>query len=259
MYFMDITRILHLSTFAGEIMLQSGAEIYRVEETVYRICVSYGLKEVDVFATPTGIIISATDENNNTISKVKRIKSRTVDLDKVSRVNNLSRDICTKNLSLALVQASLENINKSEKYSKKTTFIASSTVAGFFTLVYGGNSRDFIVSLFIGPVIQFFSILLSKIQTNSFFINALGGAIASFIALLGTSIGVGHSTDHIVIGSVMLLVPGLIITNAIRDTIEGDLITGLTRASEAFLIAIAIALGSGVVFSLWLYLGGTYQ
>jgi uncharacterized membrane protein YjjP (DUF1212 family) len=240
-------------------MLQSGAEIYRVEETVYRICVSYGLKEADVFATPTGIIISATDENGNTISKVKRIKTRTVDLDKISRVNNLSREICTKNLSIELVQASLENINNSKKYSKNTTFIASSMVAGFFTLVYGGSSRDFIVSLFIGPIIQFFSIILSKIQANSFFINALGGAIASFVALLGTSIGIGDSTDNIVIGSVMLLVPGLIITNAIRDTIEGDLITGLSRASEAFLIAIAIALGSGVVFSLWLYIGGTYK
>lgn len=256
---MDITKILHLSTLAGEIMLQSGAEIYRVEETVYRICVSYGLKEADVFATPTGIILSATDENNNTISKVKRIKSRTVDLDKISRVNNLSRDICTKNLSLELVQTSLENINKSEKYNKITTFIASSIVAGFFTLVFKGNYRDFIVSLFIGPVIQFFSMFLSKIQINSFFINAVGGAIASFIALLGTSIGIGDSTDNIVIGSIMLLVPGLVITNAIRDTIDGDLITGLARASEAFLIAIAIALGSGVVFSLWLYLGGTYK
>lgn len=256
---MDITRILHLSTFAGGIMLQSGAEIYRIEETVYRICTSYGLKEVDVFATPTGIIISAMDENNNTISKVKRIKYRTVDLDKVSRVNNLSRDICTKNLSLELVQTLLEDINKSEKYSKGIILLASSMVAGFFTLVYGGNSRDFIVSFFIGPIIQSFSMFLSKIQANSFFVNALGGAIASFIALLGTSIGIGYSTDHIVIGSIMLLVPGLIITNAIRDTIEGDLITGLSRASEAFLIAIAIALGSGVVFSLWLYLGGTYQ
>lgn len=256
---MDITRILHLSTFAGGIMLQSGAEIYRIEETVYRICTSYGLKEVDVFATPTGIIISAMDENNNTISKVKRIKYRTVDLDKVSRVNNLSRDICTKNLSLELVQTLLEDINKSEKYSKRITLLASSMVAGFFTLVYGGNGRDFIVSFFIGPIIQSFSMFLSKIQANSFFVNALGGAIASFIALLGTFIGIGYSTDHIVIGSIMLLVPGLIITNAIRDTIEGDLITGLSRASEAFLIAIAIALGSGVVFSLWLYLGGTYQ
>lgn len=256
---MDITKILHLSTFAGEIMLQSGAEIYRVEETVYRICVSYGLKEADVFATPTGIILSATDGNNNTISKVKRIKSRTVDLDKISRVNSLSRDICTKNLSLELVQISLENINKSEKYNKTTIFIASSIVAGFFTLVFKGNYRDFMVSLFIGPIIQFFSMLLSKIQINSFFINAVGGAIASFLALLGTSMGIGNSTDNIVIGSIMLLVPGLVITNAIRDTIDGDLITGLARASEAFLIAIAIALGSGVVFSLWLYLGGTYK
>ncbi|KAJ52771.1 uncharacterized membrane protein YjjP (DUF1212 family) [Clostridium tetanomorphum] len=255
---MDTNRILHISAFAGEIMLKSGAETYRVEETVTRICSSYGIKNSDSFATPTGIIISVTDTNGNTISKVIRITYRTIDLDKISKVNDLSRRICSEDLTLDFVDKALNDINTNmNKYSNKTLIIASSIAAGFFTLLFGGNFNDFFVSLFIGFVIQILSIILSKIETNTFFINAIGGATASFIALLSTSIGFGDNTDKIVIGSLMLLVPGLVITNAIRDSVAGDLVAGTSRAAEAFLIAIAIAVGSGIVFSLWIkYFGG---
>lgn len=254
---MDINRILYIAAFAGEIMLQSGAETYRVEETMARICTSYNITDADSFVTPTGIIISVTDDFGNNIAKVMRITRRTVDLDKVSQVNDLSRRICSENLSLDFVEKTLTEILNNNKYSNKTLIIASSIAAGFFTLLYGGNFRDFFVSLFIGALIEFLSIILNRIGTNTFFVNAIGGAAASFIALLSTSLGIGNNIDKIVIGSLMLLVPGLVITNAIRDTIAGDLVAGTSRAAEAFLIAIAIAVGSGIIFTLWIkYFGG---
>lgn len=256
---MDTNRILYIAAFAGEIMLQSGAETYRVEETILRICISYGLKNADSFVIPTGIIISVTDTHGNIISKVIRVNMRTVDLDKISQVNDLSRRICTENLTLDFVEKSLNHILNDNKYSNKTLIIASSIASGFFTLLFGGNFNDFFVSLFIGATIKFLSIILSKIETNTFFINAIGGAISSFIALLSTSLGIGNNTDKIVIGSLMLLVPGLAITNAIRDTIAGDLVAGSARATEAFLVAIAIAVGSGIIFALWIkYFGGSF-
>ncbi|PRR78139.1 Inner membrane protein YjjP [Clostridium liquoris] len=256
---MDTSRILYIAAFAGEIMLQSGGETYRVEETISRICASYGVKDADSFVTPTGIIISVTDVKGTTISKVIRVKHRTVDLDKISEVNDLSRRICAENLSLDFVEKALDDILNNTKYSNRTLIFASSIAAGFFTLLFGGNYKDFFVSLFIGAVIEVLSIALSRIETNAFFINAIGGATASFIALLSTSLGIGNNTDKIVIGSLMLLVPGLAITNAIRDSIAGDLVAGTSRTAEAFLTAIAIAVGSGIVFTLWIkYFGGAF-
>lgn len=254
---MDYNRILHLATFAGEIMLQSGAEIYRVEETIGRICLSYGVQSAHSFVTPTGIIMSITDNKDIVLTKVVRINQRTVDLDKIARINDLSRKMSIENIDFDCAEDMLREIKNSENYSDRILIISSSIVAGFFTLLFGGTFKDFLVSLFIGFIIKWISIKLQKIDTNAFFINVIGGATSSFIALLSTKLGLGDNTDKIVIGSLMLLVPGLAITNAIRDTLAGDLLAGNSRASEAFLIAVAIAVGSGLVFTIWInFFGG---
>ncbi|WP_315119931.1 threonine/serine exporter family protein [uncultured Clostridium sp.] len=254
---MDYNRVLHLATYAGEIMLQSGAEIYRVEETLTRICTSYEIQSAQSFVTPTGIIMSVTDNKDYVMTKIVRINRRTVDLDKIARINDLSRRISSEKLDLDYVEGVLEEIKHSARYNNKTLIFSSSMAAGFFTLVFGGTLKDFFVSLFIGFVIECIRIIIDRIDTNSFFINAIGGATSSLIALLSTTLGLANNTDKIVIGSLMLLVPGLAITNAIRDTLAGDLLAGTSRASEAFLIAVAIAVGSGLIFTIWIkFFGG---
>ncbi|ERI90351.1 hypothetical protein HMPREF1982_03954 [Clostridiales bacterium oral taxon 876 str. F0540] len=254
---MHNNKVIHLAAYAGKIILENGGETYRVEETIIRICDAYGLKDAESYVTPTGIMISAVDTTGNTISLIKRIKSRTVNLEKISYVNDLSRSIKQNNLSIDIVKDELNKIDNLSRYGLKTTLFFSSVSAGFFTLLFGGNVYDFIISFFIGMIIKYISIKLSRININEFFINVLGGAIAALIALIAVEFNLASNVDKIIIGSIMLLVPGLAITNAIRDTIAGDLVSGISRALEAFLIAVAIAVGSGIVLKLWVnYFGG---
>lgn len=253
----DINKVVHLSAEAGKIILENGGETYRVEDTIIRICSAYGLFDAESFVTPTGIIISATDINGQTISLVKRIKYRTVDLEKISKVNDLSRNIKIHELSIQKVQEELKKIRSLPRYKISTTLFFSGIVASFFTLLFGGNIYDFISSFCAGILIKYISIKLSSIYINEFFINVLGGALAAFMALLTVRFGLATNIDKITIGSIMLLVPGLAITNAIRDTIAGDLVAAVSRALEAFLIAVAIAVGSGIVLKFWYnFLGG---
>ncbi|MCM0648788.1 threonine/serine exporter family protein [Clostridium swellfunianum] len=254
---MNINSIIHLAADAGKIILESGGETYRVEETIIRICNAYGLTHAESFVTPTGIIISASDINGQIISLVKRIKIRTVDLEKISKVNDLSRNIRAKKLTVEYVKDELEKISKEPRYNMKITLFFSAVAASFFTLLFGGNIYDFIISFFIGIIIKSISIFLSEIEINEFFINVLGGAIAALLALIAVNFQLAFNMDKIIIGSIMLLVPGLAITNAIRDTIAGDLVAGISRALEAFLVAVAIAVGSGVTLKLWFnFFGG---
>lgn len=255
---MNINKVIQLSAEAGKIILESGGETYRVEETMIRICSAYGLLSAESFVTPTVIMISAEDKDGQIISVVKRIRSHSVDLEKISRVNDLSRNIKSKNLSVDFLQQEIKNISQLPRYSTKTTFFSSALAASSFTLLFGGNFYDFIVSFFIGIVIKFLSTVLSNININEFFINVLGGAVASILALLSVKLHIACNVDKIIIGSIMLLVPGLAITNAIRDTIAGDLLAGISRVAEAFLVAVAIAVGSGFVLKLWFnFFGGT--
>lgn len=254
---MDIDKILHLAGEAGKIILENGGETYRVEETILRICNAFGITEAESFVTPTGIMISVTYKYGQTISLVKRIKSRTVNLEKISKVNDLSRSIKDKGLTSEDVKERLKKINATKRYKDSTIILSACLVASFFTLLFGGSFHDFIVSFFIGGIIKYISLILGKVELNEFFINVLGGAIAAFLALTSVNFNLANQVDKVIIGSIMLLVPGLAITNAIRDTIAGDLLAGISRAVEAFLIAVAIAVGTGMVLRLWIiYIGG---
>lgn len=254
---MDINKILHLAADAGKIILENGGETYRVEETITRICKAYSLYEAESFVTTTGIMLSVTDAYGNTTSLVKRINNRKVDLEKISRVNDLSRNIKARGLTADDVKDELNRIQNIKKYSNRTIIFFSALGAAFFTLLFGGDIYDFIISFITGGLIKSLSISLGNVKVNDFFINIIGGAIAALIALVSVNLNLASHVDTIIIGSIMLLVPGLAITNAIRDTIAGDLLAGISRAVEAFLIAVAIAIGSGIVLRFWfIYSGG---
>lgn len=253
---MDVNKLLHLSTYAGVLMLQSGAEIHRVEETICRICQSYEIKEANSFVTPTGIMVSIS-YNDQTYSIVKRVHVRGVDLHKIEQINDLSRRIEASKPPLVLIDKELNKINNTKRYSMPTTIFFSGLAAGFFSILFGGNFRDLIASFFIGIFIQCLASIFSKMSLNDFFINTICAGTCAAFAILFLNLGFITSIDETIIGSIMLLVPGLAITNAIRDTIAGDYLGGITKGSEAFLVAIAIAVGTGGVISFWLkFLGG---
>lgn len=249
---MDINKILHVATYAGQIILESGGEVYRVEETIIRICKAYGVYFAESFVTPTGIMVSVCDENHYTTTLIKRVKSRTVDLQKVHLVNELSRNVYTKNYTLDEVDQELKKIEHTPRYSFAITVLFSALGAAGFTVLFGGKVTDCLASFIVGIIIKLFTTKAAQLDINSFFINSIGGAAAAAMALILYSSGIGTNFDTVIIGSIMLLVPGLAITNAIRDTIAGDLVSGLTRAAEAFLTAIAIAVGTGMVLSFWI-------
>ncbi|OBR94858.1 inner membrane protein YjjP [Clostridium ragsdalei P11] len=253
---MDINRIINLAAYAGKIMLKSGAEIYRVEETITRICKSYDICDVDAFVTLNVIIVSASDEYNQTISIVKRVKQRTLNLEKISQVNNVSRHIKDQCYTLDSIENKLSKIDSVKPYPFRANVLFSGVAVSFLCLAYGGNIVDFIISFIIGCLISLISTGLNSLQTNEFFINIICGATAALIALMCTKLHIASHTNTIIISSIMLLVPGLAITNAIRDTISGDLISGISRGLEAFLVAVAIAAGTGVILRLWIILGG---
>lgn len=254
---MDSDKVLHIATFAGRIILESGGETYRVEETICKICEAYGVRYADSFVTPTGIMVSVYDEYNYTETLVKRVTSRTVNLQKIHLVNELSRKIYIEKYSLDEVLEKLIDINQnSPRYDFKTNIIFSGMGAAGFTTILGGKLEDCVVSFFVGMFVQYITLKAGKLRINAFFVNSLGGAIAAILSLIAYNLGIGSNLDTMIVGSIMLLVPGLAITNAIRDTIAGDLISGIIRGAEAFLVAISIAVGTGMVMSFWLAVGG---
>ncbi|ACD23460.1 threonine/serine exporter family protein [Clostridium botulinum] len=253
---MDLNKLLKVSTFAGKIMLESGAETYRVEETICRICTSFGVDQADSFVIPTGIMVSISHDDE-VVSLVKRVTSRGVDLNKIDKINDLARKTQIELLSIDEFNKELIEISKGDRYSNSYTFFWSAISAGSFAMLFGGNIKDFIVATIIGLIIKIVITICQRLSINEFFVNSLCGAICAFLALIFIKLNIGSNLDKIIIGAIMLLVPGLTITNAIRDTIAGDLLSGMTKALEAFLVAVSIAVGTGGILSIFINtLGG---
>lgn len=254
---MNLDKLIYVSTYAGKILLENGAEIYRVEDTISRICIAYGVNSCDVFATPTGIMVSIY-HNNNSISLVKRITKRTVNLNKVHKINALSRKIKVNKITLDNFYSMITTIDNEKSYSLLLVTLFSALSAGSFSIIFGGQLYDFLSAFFIGILITLTSNLFKKLSINDFFKNFICSALVAMVALVIQYLKIPIKFDSTVIASIMLLVPGLAITNAVRDLIAGDILAGITKGCEAILVAISIASGIGAILSLWINIfGGT--
>ncbi|MEG1526695.1 MAG: threonine/serine exporter family protein [Erysipelotrichaceae bacterium] len=252
----DPNKLLRVSAFAGQLLLESGAETYRVEETMVRIARSYeGVEDAQSFVTPTGIMTSITYDDHN-YSQVVRIQDRGVNLHRIDRINDLSRNINCRNITIDELDLQLHDIASEARYSLGATIFFSALGAGGFAFFFGGHFMEAGAAFIVGFAIKAISIAMERLQINSFFNIAISACVAEIMALISIQFLHSMNLSIIIISSIMLLVPGLAITNAIRDTVAGDYLSGLARAMEAFLVAIAIAIGTGIVYSLWIDLVG---
>jgi len=255
----SVRETLDIAIFAGQIMLENGAETYRVEETIERICSSRGLKNVHSFTIPTGIFMSCTFEGHD-FSYVRRMKAIIIDLHIISMVNAFSRQFVTEEIPYEDAMARLKTIKHAPHYPPLLQFFSGGIAGGFFAVIYGGNALEALLAFVTSFMVVVTVYLISK-KTRAFFLKNLGGGmINTTLAILLTQgfnhFGVYPDTNIVIIGAVMPLVPGVSITNALRDTISGDFVSGMSKIAEAFGIALAIALGVVTVLQANLLLTG---
>ncbi len=247
---MNYEQLLAVSADLGYLLLQNGAEIYRVEETIDRILTAYGVSEKEIFAIPSFIVVTITTPEGHCITKTKRLRALHMDLVRVDELNRLSRNVCCECPDFNYIQAQLCQISGRPAFSLPVLLIAYALTSFFFTLFFGGSILDGLCSVFCGLIIKLTGVFLTKFNTNAFFVNVASSAFSAAAALFGVGIGLGTNVDKIIIGALMNLVPGVELTNFMRDIIGGDLIAGMIKLTEALLIGAAIALGSGI--TLWL-------
>lgn len=242
--------MLNTITDMGGVLLENGAEIYRVEESMRRLCQAYGLGTGEVFAISSSIFCSFQDENGRNYCRVRRITSRTMDLDKVERANALCREVCAGLMPAEEVERRLREIEGRKRYGFWARLGGSALVAASFTLLFGGIWPDAVLAGVCGSVICLALALLERLESNFFFTNLAASALAAALALAAFRLGAPVHTDKVIIGALMLLVPGVALTNFMRDLMAEDFISGMLKLTEALLVAAAIALGTGV--AVWL-------
>lgn len=242
---------LYLALNIGEQMLINGAEVARVEDSIQRICKAYGAERTDVFSITSNIIATMYGEEFGSLTQTRRILRRKTDMHRLDLLNQLSRDICSSVPPLEEAEARLTEIKKSERYSLKSQLLIYFTVSASFTVFFGGCWQDALVSGVLGVILLFFERLLDRFDVNPFLSAFLFSLLGGFGAIFAVKYGLAFSMEKISIGNIMLRIPGVALTNSIRDFFSGDTMSGLQGFFEAALLSMTIAFGFAASAALW--------
>lgn len=237
---------------AAELM-ESGAEIQRTEDTVERICRAYGASQVDVYATTSLIIATVSMPDGYHKTQARRIYSSQSNLQRIEELNALSRQICENVPEPLEFERMLKNSRKKESHLRKILerYIGSMLLAGGFTIFFAGSPLDALAAAVVGLSIATLNMFKRK-NSNAVAHTVLCSLVAGVLSVLAIAIGFGTHADKVMIGTIMLVIPGVDIGNSLRDLLFGDIVSGSMRLIRALLMAAAIAVG----YSIAIIMGG---
>ena len=239
---------------ASQMILESGGETYRAEETVERMCAGLGMRHVEVLALPTGLMLTLTTEEQQTVTRLVRVRNRSIDLGRIDACNAISRQVAAGKLTAWEALDRLKQLHGAQKdrwWKKWLLILASALSAASFTVMLGGGGKEFVVSFFCGALVQLLLPPLKKMRVPVLISSMIAGALTTLMAQVSTLLLPGVAIAPVISGAIMPLLPGLAVTNAMRDTIRGDLVSGGARVIEAILSVMMLAAGIGLMLSMW--------
>ena len=238
-------KALEIASEAGHILLENGAEISRVEETMERIATYYGVDSKSFFVLSNGIF---TTSSFNKYANVEFIPFKGTQLDKVVAVNQLSRDIVAGKYTMDEAQARLQEIRTMPPHPVWEQVLASALGSAGFCIVFGGGMLDCAASFVCGILLWLFVLYVTAPHLSKIVGNIVGGLFVTGLCILFHRVGFGHSLPNMIIGAIIPLIPGVPFVNGVRDLANEDYIAGATRLLDALLVFFCIAAGVMLAF-----------
>ena len=237
-------RIMDFIMAAGQTLLENGAEVFRVEQTMEIMAASFHLREFHVYVLTNGIFASA---GTAEMSEVRNVPTRTTHLGRGAAVNQLSRQIASE---ARLAQA------RCIPFPKDWVQLAAGMGGAFcFALIFGGDLKAGLAAAAAGVAANAYLLFCGRHGVGGGFRTISTAALITLCCILGCGL-LGTEPSHAIIGTLMILTPGIAFTMGIRDFVQGDYLSGTIRMIDALLIAASIAIGTGLVLSLYAFLKG---
>lgn len=234
----------------GVALMENGAEIYRVEESVIRVLRSYGIKRTDVYALPNILIVTIETDEEISFTKTRRIFTRNPNFERVIQLNDLARTLSVEPKPLDYAFKRLREIDSLKFYSKQVNWISYVLAAAAFVLMIGGSLGDALVAILCAAIGRLVCVPMERYHANGFFVTVVTSFLHNFVAFICAEAVVGLHPNIIITGTLMLLFPGVAFMTAVRDVIAKDLSAGMFEGLEAIVVAGAIAVGSALAYSL---------
>lgn len=241
----DSNLIVDTVLLAGKIMIENGADMARVDDTLHRIARNAGIKGPRIFETTTGIMMSIRDKEN---AQVESIDKRRIDLERISRVNAASRDFQNHLLTLPEMYHRLVILDKTTPdFHPILKVIAASVIGGTLEVVYGGHWSDMLLTMAVAALGYASYVILNRFFRTEFASEFVAAVIIGFCGMSAVKLHWGTDMAMIITGGIMPLVPGVLLTNAVRDLLAGHILSGSSRMIEGLITACALGMGIALV------------
>ncbi len=252
----DTKKVLSFAVELGDILLRNGAEVYRVEDSVLAILGAYNITDCDVYVLSNGIFASADETTINASSMIRHVPMYPMHLGRIAALNSLCREVCAKTITIEAATEKLEMYKKLPGYNLPIMILATGIGCGGFAYLFGGTPLDGVMATIVGCLLRVFLYFEGKMANSKTVTNVLASIFIAILAFSMAATGLPIHSDKIIIGSIMPLVPGIPLTNSIRDFINGDYLSGSIRMIDALLTAFCIAVGVGIVITIVQIIGG---
>lgn len=247
---MDYYTILDFAADLGYELSMSGAETFRVEDSIYRVITSYGIK-AEVISMPSYLVVSIITETGKPLTRMRRIGYHGNNLDAVEKLNALSRKICSQHPEPSEAMKMLHELRESiPRYGLLLYLFGNFLGSAGFAVLFGCGLVDMLLAGLCGLLGGIINRFMDRMKVNPFFVTSVSAFVMASAAYCLNIIGILKNVDGVVIGALMILVPGLLFTNAMRDIIYGDTNSGITRIVQVLLIAMGMALGTAVAWNM---------
>lgn len=249
---LEVVEIMDFVMDVARLMIQNGAEIFRVEETIEHICNHYDVEDSSAFVMSNGIFMSAKVNGKETYSNIKHIPLSAAHLGIISALNDLSRNICFGTMSLEEAKIELEEIKKIPVKPRWFRTLAAGYGSAGFCYLMGASLIDTFLAFVIAMLLFVFILFCEKYQISRVIENTVGGVIACSICVCLYFVAgeaLHFDLNKVIIGSILPMFPGLPFVNAVRDVANSDILSGLIKLTNALLVFVYVAIGVGVVLS----------
>lgn len=235
-------KLLRTALDIAENILKCGGTVHRVEETIDRVCKSKGAAHVEVFSITSVIIASIRMNDGEYSMQTRRIYGCSNNFTRLDMLNSISRDICAGKVDLDEAQRLIKEAKSTKPYPMWLTLVAAMVISGSFAMFFGGTAYDAIAAAVLALIIKFISFFAPK-TFNQLATSLVLSTIAGFLAIIFTKLGFGDHYDKLIIGTIMLVIPGLSFGTSIRDLLCGDTLSGILQLFQSLLLAAIIAFG----------------
>ena len=242
--------VIDLALWAGQLLLQNGAESQQVEETVHRLGTGLGCDWLDIFVSPNALVITATSHGEFR-TKVRRVVNIGVNLRVVVEVSTLVQRVLVGKIYRFELRSELVRVSQFKaSYSRWTVALTVGAACAAFSRLFGGDWLVFAITFVASTAAMLVRQELHKRHFNPFLTTVLTAFTASAIAGIAPLLQIGNEPRLTLISAVLLLVPGVPLINSVQDLMKGYMITGIARGVTGGAVAACIALGLLLAMSL---------